>query len=266
MLIDKGFVDDRKTAEGWVMAGKVIADGKRIDKPGQMVDPDDEIVVKGIERKYASRGGLKIEGALDDFGLDVSGKVVIDAGASTGGFTDCLLQRGAAKVYAVDVGFGRLAGKMSADSRVVALEKVNISDPSLIRLDPRPTFATVDLSYLSLRKAIPILADILHGVGEMVCLVKPLYEVPDSNMRRTGKIEDPNVYRDLLIDLAAFAREQGYAMTGVTHSHVLGSKGAREFLIRVCLNPNAAGPTDQEIADQVARAVSAVMAMQLGSS
>ena len=266
LLVERGLVDDRKTAERWVMAGKVLANDVRIDKPGQLVPVTDEIVVKGLSQRYVGKGGLKLEGALSDFGVDVSGVVAIDAGASTGGFTDCLLQHGAARVYAVDVGYGRLVGKLQVDPRVVVMEKVNISDPALETLDPRPTLGTVDLSYLSLKKAIPILARILHDRGDLICLVKPLFEVPDSNIRRTGRIDDPNVYAELLRNLAAFVDGLGYTIAGITHSHVTGNKGAREFFIRVSLDPDAsrnARLTDQEIDAQIERAVKAVMALEV---
>ncbi len=263
LMVERGIVEDRKVAESWVMAGKVLADGQRIDKTGQLVGVSSDIVVKGINQRYVGKGGLKLEGALADFGVDVNGVVAIDAGASTGGFTDCLLQHGARGVYAVDVGFGRLVGKLQIDPRVVAMEKVNIGDPSLEALDPRPTLATVDLSYLSLKQAIPIIARILHGEGEMICLVKPLFEVPDSEMRRTGVIDDPGVYSELLRDLAGFVNGLGYAAAGITHSHVTGNKGAREFFIRVSLEPDAARLGDEQIHARAEQAVRAVMELEV---
>jgi len=263
ILVERGIVEDRKSAESWVMAGKVLADGVRIDKPGQPVPLSADIVVKGIDQKYVGKGGLKLEGALSDLSVDVSGIIAIDAGASTGGFTDCLLQHGAAKVYAVDVGFGRLAGKLHVDPRVVPMEKVNIGDETLEKLDPTPTLATVDLSYLSLKKAIPILAKILHGRGDMICLVKPLFEVPDSDMRRTGVIDDPDVYRELLKDLAGFVEELGYRAAGITYSHVTGNKGAREFFIRVSLDPSLDRLAEDILDAQIDVAVQAVMDLEV---
>lgn len=268
LLIERGIFENTRTADSWVMAGKVLANNVRIDKPGQLVPVTNEITVKGIDQRYVGKGGLKLEGALSDFRMDVTGVVAIDAGASTGGFTDCLLQHGAAMVYAVDVGYGRLVGRLHIDPRVVAMEKVNISDPVLLELDPRPTLATVDLSYLSLKKAIPIVAGILHGRGEMICLVKPLFEVPDSDMRRTGVVDNPDVYRDLLKDLAGFVDGLGYTVAGIAHSHVTGNKGAREFFIRICLNPAACQDkrlADHEIGKQIDDAVRAVMELALYS-
>ena len=265
ILIERGLFEDKKTAQSWIMAGKVITPNQKIDKPGQLVSLTEEIIVKGIDQRYVGKGGLKLEGALSDFGVDVNGVVAIDAGASTGGFTDCLLQHGAAKVYAVDVGFGRLVGKLQVDPRVVPMEKMNIGDASLEQLDPKPTLATVDLSYLSLKKAIPILANILHKQGDLICLVKPFFEVSDNEIRRTGIIEDPNVYRDVLKELANFVHESGYRVTGITHSHVTGNKGAREFFIRVSLDPSSHTKelSEQEIDTQVDNAVIAVMQVEL---
>ena len=266
LLIERGVFEDKKTADSWIMAGKVSASNTRIDKPGQLVIETADIVVKGINQRYVGKGGLKLEGALSDFHIDVTGVIAIDAGASTGGFTDCLLQHGAAKVYAVDVGYGRLVGKLHVDPRVVPMEKVNIGDSSLTELDPRPTLATVDLSYLSLKKAIPILVNILHNHGDMVCLVKPFFEVPDSNIRRTGIIDDPDVYRDLLKDLANFINEQGYCVTGITYSHVTGNKGAREFFIRLSLDPNTCQAdrlSGQDIDSQIDASVNAVIELDI---
>ena len=236
LLVSKGFFDDKKTVESWIMAGSVLVNENRINTPGEMIYPTDEIRIKGFNQRYISKGGFKLEGALSDFNINTEGIVAIDAGASTGGFTDCLIQHGASKVYAVDVGYGQLAGKLRIDPRVVNMEKVNIGDIILNSLSPRPTLATVDLSYLSLKKAIPIFANILNNEGELICLVKPLFEVQDSNIRRTGKIDDINIYKELLIDLIEYTDKIGYKVIGITYSHVTGNKGTREFFLRILLN------------------------------
>ena len=236
LLVSKGFFDDKKTVESWIMAGSVLVNENRINTPGEMIYPTDEIRIKGFNQRYISKGGFKLEGALSDFNINTEGIVAIDAGASTGGFTDCLIQHGASKVYAVDVGYGQLAGKLRIDPRVVNMEKVNIGDIILNSLSPKPTLATVDLSYLSLKKAIPIFANILNNEGELICLVKPLFEVQDSNIRRTGKIDDINIYKELLIDLIEYTDKIGYKVIGITYSHVTGNKGTREFFLRILLN------------------------------
>jgi len=256
LLVDKGIVKDRKAATSWIMTGKVLASGQRIDKAGQMIPEDVDIRVKGLNRKYASRGGLKLEGALADFGMDVMGIVAMDAGASTGGFTDCLLQHGAARVYAVDAGYGQLRGKLRVDARVVNMERVNISDLSPDDLIPRPVLATVDLSYLSLKKAIPVVSRLVDPAGQMLCLVKPLFEVEDETVRRKGIIDDPALYTQVLSDLISFVDDLGLSTAGVTHSHIRGNKGTREFFLRILQDKRATGSDmDLDIPAAVERAL-----------
>ncbi len=189
LLVERGFFVTEGEAERWVMAGKVLVDGQRIDKAGIKISSEAEIRVIGRHR-YASRGGYKLAAVLDYFQVDVTGRVVVDCGASTGGFTDCLLQRNAAFVYAVDTGFGQLLGQLRLHPSVRNLERTNLSDLLSMTLDPPPSLVTLDLSYLSLTKALPITAQIL-AQGEVLALFKPLFEVDSPTARRTGKIDDP---------------------------------------------------------------------------
>lgn len=232
ILVERELCASLQEAQSWIMAGKVIVDNQRIDKAGHLVSRDADIRVKGLS-KYVGKGGFKLEGALADFRIPVSGKIVLDAGAATGGFTDCLLQQAAEKVYAVDVGFGALTGRLRNDNRVVNLEKTNISDLNLTQLIPLPSLATVDLSYLSLHKAIPIVADLITEDGDILCLIKPLFEVPDPTARRTGIIKDPFAYTNILQTLLHHVDSIGLKTKGLTHSHVLGGRGTREFFIWV---------------------------------
>jgi 23S rRNA (cytidine1920-2'-O)/16S rRNA (cytidine1409-2'-O)-methyltransferase len=234
LLLDRGIFETRKEAESWIMMGRVYVDGQRIDKSGEEVPAYSQVHVKGIQKRYVSRGGLKLEGAIRDFDLDVAARIAIDVGASTGGFTDCLLQHGARKVYAVDVGYGQLAGRLRNDMRVVNMEKVNIAEVQPKDLNPMPNLATIDLSYLSLKTAIPIVLNLIAKPGDIVCLVKPLFEVEDSEIRRTGRIEDPEIYRDILYDLTDFAKGLGLNVIGVTNSPIRGNGGTREFFVRIC--------------------------------
>lgn len=190
LLVERGIFETEEEARRWVMAGQVLVDGRRIDKPGTPVPGDAAISVRG-RRRYVSRGGYKLAGALDHFGVSVRGRIALDCGASTGGFTDCLLQHGAALVYAVDVGFGQLAGSLRADPRVRTLERTNLGELSPAALDPRPTLVTLDLSYLSLTAALPLAAGLLAVPGEALALFKPLFEVDDPEARRTGQVDDP---------------------------------------------------------------------------
>jgi 23S rRNA (cytidine1920-2'-O)/16S rRNA (cytidine1409-2'-O)-methyltransferase len=236
LLINNGYFTDKKLVESWIISGKVFLKQSKVFKADQMVDPNEEIIIKGIDQKYVSKGGLKLEGALNDFNMDIRGIVAIDAGASTGGFTDCLVQHGATKVYAVDVGYGQLSGKLRINPIVVCMEKVNISDIILRNLDPTPSLATIDLSYLSLKKAIPVFAEIMNFSGDLVCLVKPLFEVDDCDIRRVGEINDIKIYKDILLELIRYTNNMGFKVIGITHSHVTGNKGTREFFIRITLD------------------------------
>jgi 23S rRNA (cytidine1920-2'-O)/16S rRNA (cytidine1409-2'-O)-methyltransferase len=235
LLTGRGFCSNQKEAESWIMAGKVIVEGNRIDKPGQKIPENAHIRIKGM-RKYVGKGGLKLEGALADFSVVLEDRIVLDAGASTGGFTDCLLQHGAGMVFSVDAGHGTLAGKLRNHHRVINLENTNISDLDPDQLNPKPSFATVDLSYISLKKAIPIIVGLLEDRGEMICLVKPLFEVGDSRIRRSGKISDPFTYVKILLDLKKFVENLGLKTTDLAHSHQTGAKGTREFFMRISLD------------------------------
>jgi 23S rRNA (cytidine1920-2'-O)/16S rRNA (cytidine1409-2'-O)-methyltransferase len=234
LLVECGVFADASEAERWIMAGDVIANDRRIDKPGERVPEDAEIRIRG-RRKYVGRGGEKLEGALRDLEVDVTGRVALDAGASTGGFTDCLLQHGVARVYAVDVGYGMLAGTLRSDDRVVVFERTNIGSLTPNQLDPLPSLATMDLSYLSLKEGIPIVAKLVEAGGEMVCLVKPLFEIEDADARRKGEIPDPSAYLDILNGLIEFVRGIGLHPAGLCPSRLPGTRGTREFFLHVSL-------------------------------
>lgn len=228
LLVERGLFHDVKTAQGWIMAGSVIVDEVREDKPGATVDPQAAIRVRGMDVPYASRGGLKLAAALDAFGVDVRGRTAIDAGASTGGFTDCLLTRGAALVYSVDVGYGQLVGRLRQDPRVRNMEKTNISDVAPGMLDPRPSLGVIDLSYLSLQTSVPIVANLLdRGKGpEIIALVKPLFEVSSAPLDLGEEQYRAAVGRALSAGIAA-----GFEPWAVMASPVLGSRGTLEFLV-----------------------------------
>ncbi len=231
-LVENGLCADEKAAGARVMAGEVYVNGQRA-AGGMKVSPDDAVLVR--DARYAGKGMLKLSGALDDFAIDASERVCIDAGASTGGFTDCLVSRGANLVYAVDVGYGQLVGRLRQDARVVNLEKTNISDEKLLSLSPTPTLGTVDLSYLSLRKGVPYFREILHGQGELVCLVKPLFETDDMEARRTGRLGG-TAYAPLLDQLIGDLNAlKNVYCENVTHSAVTGNAGTIEFFLHVRL-------------------------------
>ncbi len=233
-LIGEGWFSDKNEAVPWVMGRKVLVNDRPVASVMEKVRPDDVIRVKEhYKTRYVGKGGLKLEGAIRDFCLDVQGVVALDCGASTGGFTDCLVAHGASLVYAVDVGFGQLAGKLVQDPKVVNLEKTNLSDACLLALSPRPRVITLDLSYLTLKKAVPICLDILHGTGTIVALIKPLFEVHSPELRRTGAIDDPQVLREILADICAHFDGAGMAILGLTHSPVTGNHNTLEYFIHL---------------------------------
>ena len=254
-LVIQGAAKDIQEADRLIMSGLVYVKGQRA-KAGQLVKPGDQISVRGLGDKFVSKGGLKLEGALNAFHLSPAGQVCIDAGASTGGFTDCLIKYGASLIYAVDAGYGQLMGRLRQDARVVNLERTNIADGSLLALDPRPTLATCDLSYLSLRTGIPHFIALLHGQGELLCLVKPLFETDDLNARRSGRL-DSAAYAPVLRDLISCVNRMDKAcVTALTHSPITGNAGSREFFIRVTLgNDQPSRVSDKDIQHSVEHAM-----------
>jgi 23S rRNA (cytidine1920-2'-O)/16S rRNA (cytidine1409-2'-O)-methyltransferase len=217
-------IDDLKTVQGLIMAGKVVVDGAVITKPGAQVSTEARIHVRERLLRFASRGGYKLERALDRFSTDVGGLVCLDAGASTGGFTDCLLQHNACRVYAVDVGYGQLRGRLATDSRVVNLERTNISDLSRSDLHPPIDFASVDLSYLTHRKSLPILVNLFVGEPHLVTLVKPLYE----GLAQEDIVNRPAI-EGVLLRLVEDLQVLGYPPADACVSPILGGRGAVEF-------------------------------------
>lgn len=261
LLMGRGLFTDEKEARAYLMAGEVYMGTQRVTSATQMLPADCDIHVKGLQMPYVSKGGFKLEGAIRDFGIDVRNRVCIDAGASTGGFTDCLCKHGAATVYAVDVGFGQLMGSLRQNPVVVNLEKTNISDEKLLTLDPKPTLGSVDLSYLSLRKGIPAFAEILKYEGELMCLVKPLFEVEDPEARRTGVLPD-DAYETVLLDLIRDVNALPYARAvNVTHSPVTGNAGTREFFLHVVLSRNPGEIKD--LTSEVRAAIDRVLQLHL---
>ena len=217
-LLSEGFFETKEEALPFVMSGAVSCDGVPVRTGGQMVPMEATLAVRGLHERYVGKGGYKLEDALADFHIEVRDRVCVDAGACTGGFTDCLLQHGAQRVYAVEVGYGQLAGSLAQNPAVVNLEKTNLGDEKLLSLSPCPTLGSVDLSYLSLEKAVPLYRAILHGNGELVCLVKPLFETENVQARRTGELQEAE-YAPLLVRLVNLLRTQpDTRVLGVTHS------------------------------------------------
>jgi 23S rRNA (cytidine1920-2'-O)/16S rRNA (cytidine1409-2'-O)-methyltransferase len=230
-LVERGLCDSRERAKRLVLAGQVRINGHPARKPSDTVKSEDELTLDAPE-KFVSRGGHKLEHALDHFQLDVTGLDAIDLGASTGGFTDCLLQRGAARVFAVDVGQGQLAWKLRQDERVVVMEKINARHLRPDRFSPAPDLAVVDCSFISLKKILPSAAPLLKPAGKIVALVKPQFEAGKAEADKgRGVITDPAVHARVLAELQEFVSAQaGLCWRGVVESPLLGPAGNKEFL------------------------------------
>lgn len=213
------------------MAGAVLVDERVVDKAGALVPVDSPIRIRGEEIPYVSRGGIKLAHALDTFGIDPSGGIAIDVGASTGGFTDCLLQRGACRVYAVDVGYGQLAWPLRVDPRVVCLEKTNIRHLEPDRLGEPPSLAVIDASFISLAKVLPSVLRLLADDAVIVALVKPQFEVGRGEVGKGGVVKDERKHRAVIEAVASAARSLGLEIVGVTESPITGARGNREFLM-----------------------------------
>ncbi len=228
LLVERALVESRRRAQALILAGDVTVNGNRVDKAGALIANDAEVTLRAL-LKYVGRGGLKLEGALDAFGIEPRGRTCADIGASTGGFTDCLLQRGAARVYAIDVGYGQLAWKLRSDARVVVLDRVNIrylnALPELIDL------AVVDVSFISLTLVLPVAKRLLTPRGEIVALVKPQFEAGRAQVGKGGIVRDARVHRAVIEKIARFAMEHDLRVRGICRSPIAGADGNVEFFV-----------------------------------
>jgi 23S rRNA (cytidine1920-2'-O)/16S rRNA (cytidine1409-2'-O)-methyltransferase len=241
LLADRGLTASRQRAEALILAAKVMVDGQVVTKAGHRVATDADVSILGSDHPYVSRGGLKLEHALDFFAIDVSGLVAMDVGASTGGFTDCLLQRGASRVYAIDVGYGQLAWKLRQDQRVVVLERQNIR---YLRSDliPAPIqLATVDASFISLKLVIPPILPFLEPPAWLVALIKPQFEAGREHVGKKGVVRDPQIHQQVCRVIREYCEGLGLKVLGVAPSPILGPEGNREFLMAARLDVERKG-------------------------
>ncbi|MBL0226002.1 MAG: TlyA family RNA methyltransferase [Geobacteraceae bacterium] len=231
LMVERGLAPSREKAQALIMAGQVVVGDHAVDKSGQQVAVDVDIRIKGDVLPYVSRGGLKLKKALDEFGVDVSGLVAIDVGASTGGFSDCLLQAGAQKVIAVDVGYGQLAWKLQQDPRVVSMEKTNIRHLLPGQIDSVPDLAVIDASFISLSKVLPATVNLVKPGGRILALIKPQFEVGKGEVGKGGIVRDPAAHERVVEAVRQTAQEMGLVVGGVCESPITGADGNREFLI-----------------------------------
>ncbi len=232
LLIDKGFVNDIKTSRAFIMAGKVLVNKMPVDKPGALITNNSEILVKSSQTPYVSRGALKLEKALKTLEISVNNDICLDVGASTGGFTDCLLQHGAAKVYAVDVGYGQLAWKLRQDKRVVVIERTNIRKMDTDTLNEPVDLVTIDTSFISLKAVIPSVIKFMKENARILALIKPQFEVEKDEVEKGGVVKDPLLHEKIISQLSEFFLENLKLKTeDVITSPILGPKGNKEFII-----------------------------------
>lgn len=230
LLVEKNLAETRSKAQALIMAGLVYVDGQKADKPGFSVSETQTVEVRGTACPYVSRGGLKLEKALRDFGVDVHGFVCSDSGASTGGFTDCLLQQGASKVFAIDVGYGQLAWKIRNDPRVVCMERTNIRNVTSADLGEPLDLSVVDVSFISLKLVLPVIYELLKPDGQVLCLIKPQFEAGKEKVGKKGVVRDPAVHQEVLEAFLQTAKAIGFTVINLTFSPVKGPEGNIEFL------------------------------------
>jgi len=231
LVVARGLAESRERARALILAGSVTVNGNPADKAGALFSENAEIALRTADHPYVSRGGLKLEGALDAFRLDVTGFVALDVGASTGGFTDCLLRRGARKVYAVDVGYGQFAWKLRQDERVVLLERTNIRHVTGDHVGEAVDLAVIDVSFISLRLVIPAVLPLVGAEGWILPLIKPQFEAGRDEIGKRGVVRDPAVHREVIEKIDAFVRERGIRVLGTCESPIKGPEGNREFFL-----------------------------------
>ena len=246
LLVERGLAESRQKAQAMILAGEVRVSGQRADKPGTMIPHDAGIELTGGASRYVGRGGLKLEGALDEFGIHPEGRICLDAGCSTGGFTDCLLQHGAARVYAVDVTTSQLAWKLRQDARVVPVE-VNVRYLDAETLSEQPSLVTVDLSFISVAKVLPRLVAVAAPGAEFLILVKPQFELEREDVGRGGIVRDPQLHERAIERVRAAAGVGGLEVQGVKPSRVLGAEGNQEFFLHAILPAPNSRPAGKSV-------------------
>ena len=236
LLVEQGHADSRTKAQAIIMSGLVYVDGQKADKPGMSFEETVTLEVRSGGCPYVSRGGLKLEKALRDFGVDPTGYVCSDSGASTGGFTDCLLQQGASKVFAIDVGYGQLDWKIRSDPRVVVMERTNVRYVTPEQLGEPLDLSVVDVSFISLKIVLPVIKTFLKPTGQVLCLIKPQFEAGKEKVGKKGVVRDPETHKEVLDNFVELANSLDFKILGLTFSPVKGPEGNIEFLGHLTLN------------------------------
>ena len=247
-LTEKGMVQSRERAKALIMAGQVYIKNQKCDKAGTMLDENEpDVEIKGDQLKYVSRGGLKLEKAIQEFPITLQGKVTMDIGASTGGFTDCMLQNGARKVFAVDVGYGQFAWKLRSDERVVNMERTNIRYVTPKDIGEPIDFASIDVSFISIKLVLPVAYKLLAEDGEIVALIKPQFEAGKEKVGKKGVVRDKNVHFEVIRNILDFASDNGFKILGLSYSPIKGPEGNIEYLAYLRKCDKAIKVSDDEI-------------------
>lgn len=231
LVVQHGYAPSRERAKTMIMAGEIFVDGQKEDKAGMKFPEDAMVEYRGNPLPYVGRGGLKLEKAVKVFPISLSGRICMDVGSSTGGFTDCMLQNGAVRVYAVDVGRGQLAWKLREDPRVVCMERTNIRYLEPDAIEEKPSFVSIDVSFISLTKVLLPVRNLMQEKGEVVCLVKPQFEAGREKVGKKGVVRDPAVHREVIETVALYAGSIGFAVCGVDYSPIKGPEGNIEYLL-----------------------------------
>lgn len=238
-VFEAGYAESREKAKALIMAGQVYVNNQKSDKAGTTVKPDDVIEVRGAAPKYVSRGGLKLEKAVANFGFSLENKICADIGASTGGFTDCMLQNGAVRVYAIDVGYGQLAWKLRTDERVVNLERTNFRYVTREEIPDELEFCSVDVSFISLSIIVPVMRTLMKEGAEAVCLIKPQFEAGREKVGKKGVVRDPEVHKEVVQRITDMVLQEGFSVLNLDYSPIKGPEGNIEYLIHIRKTENA---------------------------
>lgn len=254
VLVEKGIITSRERAKACIMEGKVYVNGQKVDKAGEKVSYDADIEYRGAALKYVSRGGLKLEKAMKSYDLSLERKVCMDIGASTGGFTDCMLQNGASKVFSVDVGYGQFAWKLRTDERVVCMERTNIRYVTPEDIGELLDFASIDVSFISLKKIMPATLNLLKEDGEVVALIKPQFEAGREKVGKKGVVREISTHKEVVYDIVDFILKEDLNVLGIGYSPIKGPEGNREYLVYFTKDKNKESNFKREDIDVVVEA------------
>ncbi|MGL4451504.1 MAG: TlyA family RNA methyltransferase [Sarcina sp.] len=251
LLVEKGLFESREQAKRSIMAGEIFIDDRRVDKAGDKVDVEANIVYKGHKMPYVSRGGYKLEKAIKEFGIELKDTICMDIGASTGGFTDCMLQNGAKRVYSIDVGYGQFAWKLRVDERVVCLERTNVRYATKEQVPDECDFASIDVSFISLTTIMPAVMNLLKEDGEIMALIKPQFEAGKGKVGKKGVVREPEIHKEVIEKIVNYALEHNLRILNIDFSPIKGPEGNREYLIYLKKSKEKQEDFDFEIIDEI---------------